>query len=109
MDAKHESPPNNGDQRLSNSTKEFRKGNLQHSCNSLDVDQRNASFAPLDPTDVGPIQAADVGKLLLRHPKLVAFLADRFAGPKPNIFHVLDGAYLSAVLLMCPRTTVQEY
>jgi hypothetical protein len=51
----------------SNSTKEFRKGNLQCLGNLLDIDERYVPFAAFDTTDIGPIQATDVSKLLLRH------------------------------------------
>ena len=32
-------------------------------------------------------------------------IANRLAEPKTDILHVLGATYLSAVLLMCPRTT----
>ena len=53
---------------MSNSTKEFRKGNLPCSGNSFNINERNASFTPFDTTNVGPIEAANVSKFLLGHP-----------------------------------------
>ena len=53
---------------MSNCTKEFRKGNLQCLGKFLDIDLRHVSFAPLDTTNVGPIEAADVSKFRLGHP-----------------------------------------
>ena len=74
------------------------------SCNPLDVHKRYVAFSPFHTTQVGTIQATDVGKLLLGHPQLGSPLADRVAKPEPNSVHERGASYLSALLLMCPRT-----
>jgi len=50
---------------LTNSTKEIRKGSLECVGNLFDIDQRYVSFATLNPAELDPIQATDVGNLLL--------------------------------------------
>jgi hypothetical protein len=43
------------------------KENLQGFGSSPEIDKRDIPLAPLNPTDLGTIEATDVGKLLLRH------------------------------------------
>jgi hypothetical protein len=47
--------------------KERWEGNLQGSRSSLGNDKRGIPLTPLGPIDVVTIEAADVGKFLLRH------------------------------------------
>lgn len=51
--------------KVSNVLEEFWNGNLQRLRNSLYVHERYISFAPFNPSDIGAIQTADVGKLFL--------------------------------------------
>ena len=56
----------------------FRERNSESPRNLLHIHQCDVVFVALDPTDVGSIQATPVGKLFLRHTKLVPSATDGF-------------------------------
>jgi len=49
-----------------NRAEQFRQRNPEGPCNVLDVDQRDVPFAAFEPADVCAVEAAHIGKLLLR-------------------------------------------
>src|SRR5580700_202938 len=72
--------------------------------NLLDIDQSHVAFTPFDPADVGPVQLAHICESLLGHAQFLPSLAQTFAKPDSNIFHLPLSVILKASGFMCPRT-----
>ena len=70
---------------FSNTPKQFRKRDPECPRNLLDVYEREVSLASFDAANVGPVQSAEIGELLLGHSELLPSLAHGSAKPDSNI------------------------
>jgi hypothetical protein len=89
---------------FSDSPEQFGQRNPQGPGDFLDVNQGNVPLSAFDSTDVSTIQAADVCKLLLRHPELVTSSPDSLAKAESDVPCRHGGSYLGTWPLICPRT-----
>jgi len=90
------SGPRSGD-----TTKQFRNVRVQRSGNRLNTSQSQIAFATLNRTDVGVVQAADIGQLLLRPALSFSKLTDSCTQPPLNPLHPKDDR---DTLLLRPET-----
>jgi len=70
---------------------QLREGYVQCDRQARDVDQRRIALAPLDPPEVGPVQARSMGQFFLRNAKPMAQLSHPSAEGDPEIVHAEDG------------------
>ncbi len=63
------------------------ESNAEGSRDLLYVYQRHVALSALDTTDVCPVEAAQIGKLLLGHTQPPTSSAERLSKPNSNVFH----------------------